>query len=116
MANRISSGPRTRASCPQAFGMTISGAVGHRAAQCHPQYAPTGSEVEIDIQAGPTGWQFRDRGSGVPDALNTALFDRFNRGKQAHRNSGGSGIGLAIMKSVATSHDARVSLEGREGE
>ena len=79
------------------------------------QYAPENSDVEIELSSDPAGWQVLDRGAGVPDALKTALFERFNRGTHAHSNSQGSGIGLAIVKSVAQSHNATVSFQDRAG-
>jgi signal transduction histidine kinase len=79
------------------------------------QYTPAGSDVEIEILGGPAGWQVMDRGPGVPDALKPGLFERFNRGEQVNANTKGSGIGLAIVKSVAESHDATVCIQDREG-
>ncbi len=77
------------------------------------QHAPEGSDVEIKVLSDPAGWKVLDHGSGVPDELKSALFERFNRGTQAHANSKGSGIGLAIVKSVAKSHNATVGIQDR---
>ncbi len=79
------------------------------------QYSSESSEVEIELYSSPAGWRVLDRGSGVPDALKTALFERFNRGNQANVGSKGSGIGLAIAMSVAHSHNAAVSIHDRDG-
>lgn len=79
------------------------------------QYTPENSEVEIELLSNPAGWRVLDRGAGVPDRLKTVLFERFNRGTQANSGSKGSGIGLAIVKSVAHSHIATVSIQDREG-
>ena len=79
------------------------------------QYSPKGTEVEVRVLADPAGWQVFDRGPGIPDDLKTALFERFNRGVQANTKSQGSGIGLAIVKSVATSQAASVSIRDRDG-
>ena len=79
------------------------------------QYTPEASEVEIEVLANPAGWRVLDRGAGVPDNLKTALFERFNRGTLANSNSTGSGIGLAIVKSVAQSHNATSIIQDREG-
>ncbi|WP_417712876.1 sensor histidine kinase [Pseudophaeobacter arcticus] len=79
------------------------------------QYTPETSEVEIEVLADPAGWRVLDRGAGVPDNLKTALFERFNRGTLANSNNTGSGIGLAIVKSVAESHNATTVIEDREG-
>ena len=79
------------------------------------QYSPKGSDVEITVTDNPAGWRVLDRGPGVPDVLKTALFERFNRGAQAHSDSRGSGIGLAIVKSVAQSHHASATVQDRPG-
>ncbi|SFR48680.1 ATP-binding protein [Litoreibacter janthinus] len=78
-------------------------------------YAPVGSEIEIEVLANPAGFRVLDRGPGVPDDLKPLLFERFNRGAQTNTNSTGSGIGLAIVKSVAKSHGAVVDIADREG-
>lgn len=79
------------------------------------QHSKPHSEVEIVVTANPPGWRVLDRGPGVPDALKTGLFERFNRGVHAHGAGTGSGIGLAIVKSVAECHDASVIIEDRAG-
>lgn len=89
-----------------ALGNLIRNALNHTAKR---------SEVEVEVLANPAGWRVLDRGPGVPDALKTTLFERFNRGTQAHANSTGAGIGLAIVKSVADCHKASVTIEDREG-
>jgi signal transduction histidine kinase len=78
------------------------------------RYAPEGSEVEIEVTQNPLGIRVLDTGPGVPDALKDGLFDRFNRGKASHE-SNGSGIGLAIVQSVARAHGAKASVSDRPG-
>ncbi|HEY3962009.1 MAG TPA: GAF domain-containing protein [Gaiellaceae bacterium] len=48
-----------------------------------------------------------DAGSGVPEELQTHLFDRFTRGEQA----GGSGLGLAIALAYARAHGGDLVYE-----
>ena len=79
------------------------------------QYSTESNEVEIELHTNPAGWRVLDRGPGVPDALKMALFERFNRGNQANLGTKGSGIGLAIAKSVAQSHNATISIQDRDG-
>ncbi|MFD2857451.1 sensor histidine kinase [Seohaeicola zhoushanensis] len=50
----------------------------------------------------------------MPDALKAGLFERFNRGR-ASPQSNGSGIGLAIVQSVARAHGAQASVSDRPG-
>lgn len=79
------------------------------------QYVPEGSEIEIIIETHPAGWRVLDRGPGVPEAMKFSLFERFSRGAQVNTHSKGSGIGLAIVKSVAQSHHAQVQVADRDG-
>ena len=43
------------------------------------------------------------------------LFDRFHRGAAVNQKTSGSGIGLAIVKSVADAYDAQVHIQDRPG-
>jgi len=76
-------------------------------------YSPKGTEVEIEVLTNPAGWKVMDRGAGVPDDLKSVLFDRFHRGAAINQKNSGSGIGLAIVKSVADAHDAQVRIQDR---
>ncbi len=78
-------------------------------------YSPKGSEIEIEVVADPAGWKVHDRGPGVPDAQKQALFERFHRGVASSRKAPGTGIGLAIVQSVADAHGARVRIGDRPG-
>jgi signal transduction histidine kinase len=78
-------------------------------------YSPKGTEVEIEVLGNPAGWNIKDRGVGIDDTLKPALFDRFNRGSAANQSTKGSGIGLAIVKSVADAHNAQINILDREG-
>ncbi|MFT7596148.1 MAG: signal transduction histidine kinase [Paracoccaceae bacterium] len=78
-------------------------------------YSPRGTEIEIEITENPAGWRVMDRGPGVKDSHKLLLFERFNRGGLAENRPDGSGIGLAIVKSVAQTHDARLAINDRPG-
>ncbi|MEK6204572.1 MAG: HAMP domain-containing histidine kinase [Amylibacter sp.] len=78
-------------------------------------YSPKGTEVEIEVLTNPAGWKIKDRGAGIEDILKPVLFDRFNRGSATNQSTKGSGIGLAIVKSVADAHGAQVNILDRVG-
>lgn len=78
-------------------------------------YSPEGTEVEIMLLDGRPGWKVLDRGPGVPEAQKSALFQRFHRGAGDQQQPKGSGIGLAIVKSVADAHGATVTIDERPG-
>ena len=54
-----------------------------------------------------------DRGPGVPEAYQTRIFEPFFRLPGASERSGGVGLGLALVKSIATRHAGSVSCENR---
>jgi two-component system, OmpR family, sensor kinase len=61
----------------------------------------TGSRVELSVS---------DDGPGFPPAVITSVFDRFVRADDARgRAAGGAGLGLAIVRAIATAHGGGVS-------
>ncbi|MGJ9713923.1 sensor histidine kinase [Actinotignum sp. GS-2025d] len=58
-----------------------------------------------------------DQGEGIEAAQRERIFERFYRGDAARdRNSGGSGIGLAIVKHVVQDHGGRIKLWSKVGQ
>jgi two-component system, OmpR family, sensor kinase len=58
----------------------------------------------------------RDTGRGVAISDQARIFDRFTRGRDAHRRYRGGGLGLAIVQTIAEAHGGRVELRSRLGE
>lgn len=59
---------------------------------------------------------FEDTGIGIPEESLPLIFDRFYRvDKSRARNSGGSGLGLSIVKAIALAHDGKVSVTSSVG-
>ena len=57
-----------------------------------------------------------DRGPGIPRDERERVFEPFYRGPAAERNATpGSGLGLSLVRHVATAHGGSVHVEGREG-
>jgi len=54
-----------------------------------------------------------DTGPGIPEAERGRVFDRFHR--VPGTVAGGSGLGLALVRSVASRHDGQVALESGPG-
>jgi signal transduction histidine kinase len=66
---------------------------------------PVHAVVEID-----------DEGPGLPDAALEQVFEPFYRRESSRsRETGGIGLGLAVVRSVARAHGGDVSLENRNG-
>jgi signal transduction histidine kinase len=69
--------------------------------------------VEAAAEDGAVVLRVLDRGPGVPAEERDRIFDPFTRGRNAA--SGGSGLGLALVRHYATAHKGRVEVTDREG-
>ncbi|WP_374409925.1 ATP-binding protein [Hydrogenophaga sp.] len=56
-----------------------------------------------------------DRGPGVPPELRERIFEPFYRLPGASESVGGVGLGLSLVRSIATRHHGRVRCEDRPG-
>ena len=57
--------------------------------------------------------QVNDQGPGVPEALQTRIFEPFYRLPGASEHDGGVGLGLALVQSIALRHGGSVSCHNR---
>jgi signal transduction histidine kinase len=74
--------------------------------------------IAIGTSLDETGVRFwvRDSGYGIAVSDQARIFDRFTRGRDAHRRYRGGGLGLAIVRAIAEAHEGYVELESRLGE
>ena len=74
-------------------------------------------EVTLALSSSTLEVQVRvcDRGPGVPAALRERIFEPFYRLPGASEGSGGVGLGLALVQSIAHRHGGTVRCEAREG-
>ncbi|MCV6979916.1 ATP-binding protein, partial [Mycolicibacterium pulveris] len=57
-----------------------------------------------------------DNGPGIPERLQSEVFERFARGDTSRSRKGGStGLGLAIVSAVVKAHDGTISVQSRPG-
>jgi two-component system sensor histidine kinase SenX3 len=82
------------------------------------QYSPDGSRVGIGVTAegGIVEISITDQGVGIPDDERDRVFERFFRVDTARsRNTGGSGLGLSIVKHVVQNHGGDVRVWSQQG-
>jgi two-component system sensor histidine kinase TctE len=79
------------------------------------RYCPTGSSVTVTVSATPLPeLSVTDNGPGIAESERERIFERFHRG--ATESAEGCGLGLAIVREIATAHGATVKAEpGRDG-
>ena len=57
-----------------------------------------------------------DNGPGIPEQLQSEIFERFARGDTSRSRKGGStGLGLAIVSAVVKAHDGTIAVNSRPG-
>jgi two-component system sensor histidine kinase SenX3 len=83
------------------------------------KYSDAGSDVEVRVSADPEEVEIsvRDHGIGIPGRDLDRIFERFYRVDKARsRETGGSGLGLSIVRHVMTNHGGVVTVTSAEGE
>ncbi len=85
------------------------------------KYAGMGGTVDVKLAASHKGrpvLSVHNTGPAIPKEELPHVFDRFWRSDAArtHQAGGGYGLGLAIAKSIAESHGARIAVASAEGE
>ncbi len=82
------------------------------------KYTPSGGHVTLAASA-TNGWvtiRVADTGPGIPPDILPHIFERFYRGNgKAARRSEGTGLGLALVDSIVTSHRGCVSVSSEVG-
>lgn len=74
------------------------------------KFTPAGGEVRASLEtdAASSTLSITDNGIGVPDEDLPLLFNRFHRGRNAAAYPG-SGLGLALVKSIVERHNGEIS-------
>ena len=82
------------------------------------KYTPAGGAITLAVreQNHEAVCEVSDNGIGIPADALPRVFERFFRvDPTRNRESGGAGIGLAIVKAICTAHNGRVEVESIEG-
>ncbi|MCR8670583.1 cell wall metabolism sensor histidine kinase WalK [Agrococcus sp. HG114] len=81
-------------------------------------HTPPGTPVEVALRAedGEAVLQVVDAGPGIPPEQQSTVFERFARGDRSRsRETGSSGLGLAIVQALVDAHHGTIALESRPG-
>jgi signal transduction histidine kinase len=79
------------------------------------KFTTPGDTITVELAETPKGHRLIvcDTGAGVPDEMRARLFDRFVRTEGA-RGLPGHGLGLALVRAIATRHGAKLGLPAAE--
>ena len=78
------------------------------------KYNKPGGTVRIDISSTPNGAKIAvtDTGIGIPQELQSRVFERFYRVDKSHsKKTGGTGLGLAIVKHIVMAYGGAIELQ-----
>ena len=82
------------------------------------RHTPAGGQITVSVtRTGDEGRvSVRDTGEGIPAAALPHIFERFYRADRARsRDTGGSGLGLSIARSLIEAHGGRIWAVSEEG-
>ncbi|HMH81237.1 MAG TPA: HAMP domain-containing sensor histidine kinase [Gemmatimonadales bacterium] len=81
------------------------------------KFTGTGGHVRLDVAAdnGRATAVVADTGVGIPPEQLPHVFERFYRGDPARREADGAGLGLAIARWIADTHNARIDISSTPG-
>jgi signal transduction histidine kinase len=76
-------------------------------------HAPAATRVELRLKKEPGWWRFEvdDNGRGLPEDSEEEYFEAFRK----RSRSGGSGLGLAVVRGVAEAHGGSAGVDNRPG-
>jgi len=78
------------------------------------RYTPRGGAVTVRLVPEDglrLGLEVQDSGPGIPDDERERIFEKFYRGRQAASTTKGTGLGLYIVRSLARSFGAELTLD-----
>ena len=82
------------------------------------RFTPAGGSVTLiaEYDENETRIQVRDTGAGIAAEDVSKVFDRFYQADKSRHNSGDSGLGLPIARSIVNAHGGRIEVSSAPGE
>jgi len=82
------------------------------------KYSPEGSPLTVSARAGEDRIviSVADRGSGIPEAEQLRIFDKFFRAREHRFRVPGTGMGLAIAKGIVEAHGGKIWVTSEPGQ
>ena len=83
------------------------------------RYTPAPGKITVSVKRGDVmaAIAVRDTGIGLSPEERRMVFKRFWRAEESRqRQSGGLGVGLAVVKEIVDRHGGWVQVEGKKGE
>lgn len=78
---------------------------------------PAGTAIEVHIRKNTHAEvQITDNGKGMDEQSVNHLFDRYYRGTSTDAPTGGTGLGMAIVKQIITAHQGTVDVKSKINE
>jgi len=93
----------------QVFANLISNAI---------KFSKSQGKITIEYQQQGNGTllvSVRDYGTGIPEDVLIAIFDKFTQSREYHQSVPGTGLGLAICKEIIHAHHGKIWAENAQG-
>ena len=83
------------------------------------KHSPIGTSVTVTLTppaSGSVAIQVQDQGPGIPPEDHERIFERFfRRGSELRRETQGVGLGLTLVREIATAHGGTIRVESQPG-
>jgi signal transduction histidine kinase len=79
------------------------------------KHAGAAESLRVVVRSDGVSFDVLDRGPGLPEGGEAALFRKFQRGEHEREPSDGLGLGLALVKRIAEAHGGTVWARQRDG-
>lgn len=82
------------------------------------KFSSPGTDVVIQVQQQNDSIRVSvvDQGAGIPENMQSALFEPYQQGPQVQRKVASTGLGLSIAKRIVEAHSGNIGFESQQGE